>query len=272
MRSPSVRSLQQLAELASHPEAALCKCCGGSAVPLGEVDFHKNCEENRGFFLPPSGIPVPYFRCGGCGFLFTPFFDHWSGEEFQAHIYNESYAQVDPDYAAVRPESWGRQIAENFAAFLPRLSVLDYGGGTGRLAATLRERGILRAETWDPFTPAFLAPPEGEFNLVACIEVLEHLPDPAAGMNSLVSHLPGEGALLISTLLQPEDIGRIGVEWWYLAPRNGHISLHTARSLQHLLRPWGFQLGLTKLPHIHWAWRDLPFFLRSRGAAAGTPE
>ena len=270
--SPAIRTLQDLARMTIPGKMTICKCCGGMAAHFGDVDFHKNCEEHRGFFLPPSGILVPYFRCGVCGFLFTRFFDHWTGDEFKAHIYNQSYAQVDPDYAALRPESWGRLIAEHLGALLPQVSVLDYGGGTGRLAETLRERGIQRAETWDPFNPAFMAPPEGTFNLVSCIEVLEHLPDPKAGMKSLVSHLPGEGALLLSTLVQPEDIGRTGVKWWYLAPRNGHISLHTPHSLQHLLRTWGFQLITTKLPHIHWAWRNTPFFMGDNSPAGAKPQ
>ena len=232
---------------------------------FGEVDFQKNCEEHNGLLLPPSGVQVPYYRCGTCGFLFTRFFDHWTQDEFKAHVYNDAYAEVDPDYAATRPESWAKTLADVYAPFLPRMSALDYGGGAGRLAEKLRGTNILRAETWDPFNPAFVAQPEGTFNFITCIEVLEHLPDPKAGMKSLVSHLPGEGAILISTVVQPEDITGIGTKWWYLAPRNGHISLHTARSLAHLLAPLGFNYSPTPFPHVHWAWREVPFFMR--GAA-----
>jgi 2-polyprenyl-6-hydroxyphenyl methylase/3-demethylubiquinone-9 3-methyltransferase len=231
------------------------------APHFGTVDFQKNCEEHRGFFLPPSGILVPYYRCGVCGFLFTRFFDHWTGDEFQAHIYNEAYAEVDPEYAATRPEGWASTLVEVFGEHLPRISALDYGGGSGRLAEKLRETAIQRAETWDPFNPVHMAPPTGEFNFISCIEVLEHLPDPKAGMKSLVSHLPGDGAILISTVIQPLDIGKVGMDWWYLAPRNGHISLHTGKSMELLLGNLGFQYRSTKFPHIHWAWRSQPFFV-----------
>jgi len=229
---------------------------------FGEVDFQKNCEEPNGVFLPPSGVQVPYYRCGECGFLFTRFLDHWTHDEFKAHVYNDAYAEVDPEYAVIRPESSAREIKDLFGPFLPRISALDYGGGTGRLAEMLRETNILRAETWDPFNPAFLAPPTGTFNLVLCIEVLEHLPDPKAGMKSLAGHLPGEGAILISTLIQPADITVIGTKWWYLAPRNGHISLHTAKSLNLLLAPLGLHYIPTPSPNTHLAWRDVPFFMR----------
>ncbi len=261
----AVRTLQDLADQAIPGERSICKCCGALAHFFGRVDFQKNCLEPQGVLLPASGIMVPYFRCDGCGFLFTRFFDHWTNQEFQAHIYNEAYAQVDPEYAAQRPESWANVMTTTFQAFLPRISVLDWGGGTGRLAEVLRANGIQRAETWDPFTPAHTAAQEGPFNLISCIEVLEHLPDPKAGIRSLVSHLSGEGAILLSTLIQPETILDIGTDWWYLAPRNGHISLHTAKSLTILFASCGFH-HTTVLPHVHWAWRQTPFYLQVEGA------
>lgn len=266
MMNPTIRPLKDLAAMAIAGERTICKCCGGLAQPFGQVDFQKNCEEQKGFFLPPSGILVPYFRCDGCGFLFTRFFDHWSSEEFQVHIYNEAYEAVDPEYAAKRPEDWALYIATLFRAYLPGMSALDWGGGTGRLAELLRASGIQRAETWDPFNPTYTTPQAGPFNFVSCIEVLEHLPDPKAGIRSLISHLPGEGAILLSTLIQPETMAEIGTKWWYLAPRNGHISLHTAKSLQALFAVQGFHF-ITVAPNIHWAWRTIPPYLQVDGPA-----
>ena len=261
-----VRTLRDLSVMAIPGERSICKCCGGLAPLFGRVDFQKNCMEENGFYLPTMGVLVPYFRCDGCGFLFTRFFDHWTSEEFQAHIYNEAYALVDPEYATQRPNNWAATIATQFQEFLPRMSVLDWGGGTGRLAEVLRERGAHTAETWDPFNSAHRAPREESFNLVTCIEVLEHLPDPKGGMRSLVSHLPGVGAVLLSTLIQPADILALGPRWWYIAPRNGHISVHTAKSLEALCAGAGFRCT-TILPHVHWAWREMPFYLKQEGAA-----
>lgn len=265
--SQDVRALSDLAATAIPGERSICKCCGGLARLFGRVDFQKNCLEQNGFFLPASGVMVPYFRCDACGFLFTRFFDHWTNEEFQVHIYNETYALVDPEYATQRPEGWAAAIAAQFREFLPRISVLDWGGGAGRLAEVLRECGVHRAETWDPFNPAHRVPQEGAFNLLICIEVLEHLPDPKGGIRSLLGHLPGEGAALLSTLIQPENILDIGTRWWYLAPRNGHISMHTAKSLESLCATQGFYCA-TVLPHVHWAWREVPFYLKEEGTAS----
>ncbi len=261
--SPQVRSLADLASQAIPGERTLCKCCGSLAPLFGRVDFQKSCEEHNGLFLPPSGIMVPYFRCQACGFLFTRFFDHWTDVEFQAHVYNEDYAAVDPEYANVRPTGWAQAITDGFQTHLANIEALDWGGGTGRLAELLRASGVRRAETWEPFNPDFASLPEGDFNLISCIEVLEHLPDPKTGIRDLARPLRTEGAMLISTLLQPANILEIRTAWWYLAPRNGHISLHSAKSLELVLGGQGCHLK-TIMPHVHWAWRQVPFYLKNQ--------
>ncbi|MDP2874581.1 MAG: class I SAM-dependent methyltransferase [Holophaga sp.] len=210
---------------------------------------------------------VPYYRCEACGFLFTRFFDHWTDEEFQGHVYNEAYPAVDPEFANVRPTSWAKAITDAFPNHLSEIEALDWGGGTGRLAELLQAHGVRRAETWEPFNLTFAAQPKGDFNLVSCIEVLEHLPDPKAGIRSLVRSLRTEGAVLISTLLQPTNIREIGTAWWYLAPRNGHISLHSAKSLELIFKGQGCHLK-TVMPHVHWAWRQVPFYLKNQAEVA----
>jgi 2-polyprenyl-6-hydroxyphenyl methylase/3-demethylubiquinone-9 3-methyltransferase len=50
------------------------------------------------------------------------------------------------------------------------------------------------------------------------------------------------GIILLSTLLQPADIDRQGLSWWYAAPRNGHVSLYSATSLEKLAERFGFQI------------------------------
>ena len=67
------RALTVLIPLASR--SAVCKCCGKPADLFGVVDFHKSCEDRRGPPLPLSGVPIYYYRCPNCGFLFTTAFD-----------------------------------------------------------------------------------------------------------------------------------------------------------------------------------------------------
>ena len=75
--------------------AVPCKVCDSPAVFFDVVDFNKSA---GGYAFGPSGINLPWHRCDNCGFLFTPFFDDWTPDDFSQFIYNQDYALVDPDY------------------------------------------------------------------------------------------------------------------------------------------------------------------------------
>src|SRR5204863_7046691 len=99
-------------------------------------------------------------------------------EDFRRHVYNEQYALIDPEYAETRPAINAKVVAQ-IARARPQMSILDYGGGNGRLAEHLRSAGFTDVTTYDPFIPEFCARPTRRFELVSSFEVLEHTPDPA---------------------------------------------------------------------------------------------
>ena len=137
------------------PEAE-CKCCGAAAARYGVVDFHKNCELYRANPLGISGIPIYYHRCPECGFIFTTAFDHFTNEDFERYIYNNEYPLIDPDYREARPKANAGLVSNLFQVKRPAC-VLDYGGGSGVLAETLRTVGFAHVDTYDPFVPQFRA-------------------------------------------------------------------------------------------------------------------
>jgi tetratricopeptide (TPR) repeat protein/ADP-heptose:LPS heptosyltransferase len=244
------------------PPRVACKCCAAAADLYDVCDLSKSCEEARGARLPLAGIPVYYYRCSQCGFLFTTDFDGATAEEFKRHVYNEGYAAVDPDYTLVRPRANAHLVAGLFRPSRTAIRVLDYGGGNGVLEQTLRQDGFAAVTTYDPFTEAFSEQPAGPFHLVTAFEVIEHVSNPYETFERMASLLdPENGLLLFSTLLQPGDIDQTRARWWYLAPRNGHVSLHTARSLAVVLGKLGFTL---KSPStgLHFAFRTVPAFAR----------
>lgn len=223
--------------------AVACKCCSGTARLYGVVDFNKNCETGQGRpVLSLSGIPVYYHRCPNCGFIFTTFTDQWTPDEFAKHIYNNEYALVDPDYADTRPRA-SAQTVEQLWGLSKHLRVLDYGGGNGLTARLLREAGFKHVEVYDPFVPEFAKRPEGQFSIITMFEVLEHSPTPKETMADLASMLADAGVVTLSTLLQPQKMDQIGVSWWYLSPRNGHVSMHSRRSLSEIVTPLGLRVG-----------------------------
>jgi 2-polyprenyl-3-methyl-5-hydroxy-6-metoxy-1,4-benzoquinol methylase len=242
------------------PARAACKCCGSEAALFGVVDFSKNCEDRRRPALELSGIPIYYHRCPKCGFLFTTAFDSFSHEDFARHIYNADYQRVDPDFAVARPAASAEWMTLNFARSRPS-RILDYGGGKGALAKLLREAGFSNVENYDPFVPEFAVRPEGKFDCILCFEVMEHSPRPAETLAEVASFLANPGIVFFSTAVQPESIMVERVGWWYVAPRNGHVSIFTTTSLEILAAAQGLQYGLFR-NGTHAVCKEIPVFFQ----------
>ena len=240
-----------------------CKICGTPSPLFGAVDFNTNCRIPNGVTLTPVGKPVRYHRCPNCGFLFTDALDTWSHADYKEHIYNDDYILVDPGYRDERPRSNAKAIVELFGARRAERRVLDFGGGNDTLCTVLREAGFPVAVTYDPFVPEFATRPEGKYDLITCFETLEHMPDPVGGIGALIESLDEPGLVLFSTLVQPADFDRQRLGWWYVGPRNGHISLFSRNSLVHAWRRYGYHVASLN-DNLHMAFRTLPDFARER--------
>jgi len=237
--------------------ASGCKICGGQASLFGVVDFNRSCEDWREVFFPLSGVPIYYRRCVECKFLFTDAFDDWSIETFKAHIYNDDYKLIDPDYASARPRANADAVARLWGAVKTKTRLLDYGGGNGTFCAALRDTGFPVAVTFDPLVPEHATRPEGKFDLVTSFETFEHMPDPAAGIAAIVEFMAEPGIVFFSTALQPADIEKQRLNWWYAAPRNGHVSLFSKEALRMAWGRHGYRVA-TLANGIHFAFRTLP--------------
>jgi SAM-dependent methyltransferase len=238
-----------------------CKICGAPAPLYGVVDFHRSCATAGSVRLPLSGIPVYYRRCATCSFLFTDAFDDWSHAEFKTHIYNDGYTEIDPDYVDFRPRANAGALERLFDAHKAQIRVLDYGGGNDVLCSALRGAGYPAAVTYDPFTGDFAQRPQGTFDLVTCFETLEHMPDPMAGIAAILESLAEPGLVMFSTLLQPRDFDGMGLDWWYVGPRNGHVSMFSRNALVLAWRSHGFKTASFN-DNMHFAFRTLPNFAR----------
>ena len=193
--------------------------------------------------------------------MFTTAFDNLSPDELRELIYNEEYSAVDPDYMQTRPRRNAEFLGKIFRDH-KALRILDYGSGAGVMARLLREQGFGQVVEYDPFVAEAATPPAGAFDLITCFEVVEHCTRPRAAFDDMISRLADDAMLMFSTLFQPPDILKLGVAWWYAAPRNGHVSLHTVASIRRLIDPHGLRMVSTPDGIVHLAFRDVPAFAR----------
>lgn len=174
-----------------------------------------------------SGIPVVYYRCQNCKFVFTDFFDNWSKADFSRFIYNDDYGLVDPDYGGVRAARTAGELSRLLAG-CEDARILDYGAGAGHFAAEMRGLGFAEVASYDPYTMP--ERPPGGFDIITCLETLEHTVDPLAVMADMRGLLAEGGAIILEQSLQPDAIDEIRGNWWYIAPRNGHVSIFAEES------------------------------------------
>lgn len=243
-------------------EHLTCPVCGMPAALFDVVDFNKSCEEVRGQYQPPAGIPVHYARCDDCGFCFAPEMYKWTLEEFSARIYNDDYLQVDPDYLEIRPRASLGHLTYLVGGAYREIRHLDYGGGHGLLSDLLRD-AKWDSSSYDPFVDRNKQLHElGKFDLVTAYEVFEHVPDAPKLVSDLAGLLRDDGVILFSTLVSDDHIAPCQrLTWWYAAPRNGHISLFSKKSLYLLGQREGFNFGSLS-PNLHSYWRAIPPWAR----------
>ncbi len=231
-----------------------CPVCAATSAPLGAVDFSKNCEERHGLRLPPAGLMVEYFLCDACGHAFAPMFANWTDADFQREIYNDGYGRVDPDWSGARARANAQYLIATLDARRDAFRHLDYGGGDGSLSRLLRE-ARWHSQSHDPFVDHERQPADaGPFQFITCFEVFEHVPDPHRLLGSIDALLAPDGLLMFSTLVSDGELlpGQPPA-WWYAAPRNGHVSLFSSRSLGILARRHGFSCASSQgLLHLFW--------------------
>ncbi len=92
----------------------------------------------------------------------------------------------------------------------------------------------------------------GQFDAVTLFDVIEHLPDPATGIGLAARFLKPGGILLLSSADMDAWTWRwLGAGHWYLQTPQ-HLSVVSAKFLQHVARQLGLRIGqVQRIPHRH---------------------
>ena len=246
----------------------VCKCCYGEAPYVGSIDFNKTCYDRLGErVFPVSSLLIPYWACSRCGFVFTNHMDAWSDDDFRREIYNDDYVLVDPpvfgnpdvDARDTPAYQHGGMISALLNGSQDMIRILDFGSGgnPGPTGLALIDNGF-RLVSYDAYRADINVEPEGEFDVIIAIEVLEHCHDLENLKDFLQRHLASNGIIWIATALHafptPSDV----LDSWYIAPRNGHISIFSFIALNALFRSVG--INVVQTMHGLVGFKNLPTF------------
>src|SRR5205085_11099033 len=102
-----------------------------------------------------------------------------------------------------------------------------------------RAGGFASVEGYDPFTSP--QRPAGRFDIITCFETIEHSSSPRETIADLQSFMRPDGCIIVGTSLQPPNIDELRANWWYIAPRNGHVSIYSPAALERLASDAGLQ-------------------------------
>jgi len=210
----------------------LCPICDCQTYLYDVVDFHKSCGDITGRRTGLSGTSIYYSQCSHCHFIFAPQCYVWTQQDFAQKIYNSEYGLFDPDFLQNRPLANAHLVEKMYGNQKRAIAHLDFGGGDGVLSQTLLAAGW-DSKSYDPYFNKEALPNAGSIDLITAFEVFEHSPAINELCKNLCFLLKEKGVILFSTLLSDGNVSdQERLNWWYAAPRNGHISLFSKKSLE----------------------------------------
>jgi SAM-dependent methyltransferase len=237
-------------------ETPKCKICLTSSLLYGVTDFNTSCYGSNvhRYNYPLSGYAIYYYRCPHCGLIYTHAFDGWSNDDFLTHIYNDEYVKYDPNFVSGRAEHNFKLLCSAFKD-IKKIHALDFGCGDGQLVNLLKKAGV-DITGWDPFNHASPMP-DDTFEFITSFEVMEHTTDPVNTVATIGALLDEHrGKYFFSTLTNDLHQNEL-MNFWYIAPRNGHVTLYSEKSLDILFKTFGMRVKhISELYHLAYKCRE----------------
>lgn len=192
-----------------------CPLCGGGS---------------KLFFAMP---PKKYHQCRQC---LGVFMDKacWVCREDEKKRYREHNNDVDDSRYQQFVEPVVSKVQE---IFRPKQKGLDYGAGTGPVAAKLLHDQGYSVELYDPFFWENPAAFNTSYDFIVCCEVAEHFHFPAKEFRRLRSLLKSGGVLYCMTDLYSENID---FKNWYYKNDPTHVFFYHQKTLEQIKLKYGF--------------------------------
>ncbi len=223
-----------------------------------------------------------YNSCNSCGILYlndrvnvsNSFFKKYNEDYFRGALKEDMSGYMDY-------EKQSRPLRMNFKILLSRIkchlsfdnpiSLLDIGCAYGFFLDEARKLGMSvhgldiskDAIKWmenhlgiSGTVGTSSDAPEGPFDIVTAIEVIEHVPDPHSFVTDLHKRLKNGGILVIHTgAIDTLTARLLGKWWWYLNPPD-HCTIFNRPALRNLISSSGFNLLEHRLMPYNWVGLD----------------
>lgn len=194
----------------------LCRVCRESELRLfSEIDRRR------------------YERCQACLATLVAVADLPSAEAERRHYLHHENHVEDPGY-----RKFASKLVEPLASRLADgARGLDYGCGTGPVAAAmLRERGF-EVELFDPFFEPNEQALRRTYDFIICSEVVEHFHRPADEFDRLGQLLKPGGLLGLMTCFQDDDARFAS---WHYRRDPTHVTFYRAETLMRIAQQRGW--------------------------------
>ena len=178
---------------------------------------------------------VKYFKCPGCGYLFTEN-PYWLDEAYKNPI------NISDTGIMARNIYFSKIVsAILYFCFDKSAKYLDYAGGYGIFTRIMRDIGF--DFYWhDDFTTNLLArgfeKSESRYELLTAFEVFEHFVNPIDEVKKMTELSDN---VLFSTVTIPDEIP--SKDWWYYGFEHGqHISFYSETTLKTIAKKFGMNI------------------------------
>jgi 2-polyprenyl-3-methyl-5-hydroxy-6-metoxy-1,4-benzoquinol methylase len=263
-----------------------CPCCGGTRKNIIHQEPN-TFDPGDPFFGPYQARTISLLECSACSFAFVS--ELPVDPEFYRRLYSYPY-----DWATELRVNGKHRVHEHARRSILRVCaggrLLDVGAAMGAFMRVMEDRftvegveihegpaAFARSLGYTVRTGSFLeADLESGYDVISFIDVLEHLPEPAAIMKKAFGLLNPGGVLFIKVpnykaqLLKQRIARQIGLSKVGIMANYAHINHFSARSLRLLLNRSGFDvLSLQYAPPILWVNNSgLPVHVWIRNVAA----
>ncbi len=195
------------------------------------------CQHQADWFCSYFKETQDFYNCSNCKAIFKPsvFFVDAKFEEdrYRTHnndIYDNRYQNfVSPITNAV------------YKNFSNKSKGLDYGCGTGPVAAHILEQKGFNITLYDPYFYPDVSYKNKTYDFIICCEVMEHFYEPNKEFKKLKELLNPNGKLYCKTKMITENFSVEAFQNWHYKNDPTHVFFYSPKTLQVICHKFGYK-------------------------------